>query len=88
MDFSFTPEQEGFRQELRAWLTTNVPASARELRHIQPQASPEDLDFLKSWQRKVHEGGWTGISWPKEYGGRGASLVERMIFRSLIRMSR
>lgn len=80
MDFSFTPEQETFRQELRSWLAVNVPPAARTLRHFQPQASPEDLAFLKAWQRTVHEGGWTGISWPQEYGGRGASLVERMIF--------
>jgi alkylation response protein AidB-like acyl-CoA dehydrogenase len=80
MDFSFTPEQETFRQELRTWLKANVPPEATELRHLQPQASVADLKFLKSWQKKVHEGGWAGISWPKEYGGRGASLVERMIF--------
>jgi alkylation response protein AidB-like acyl-CoA dehydrogenase len=80
MDFSFTPEQEAFRQELRAWLAEHVPASSKELRHLQPQASREDLAFLKAWQRQVYEGGWAGVSWPREYGGRGASLVERMIF--------
>jgi alkylation response protein AidB-like acyl-CoA dehydrogenase len=80
MDFSFTPEQEAFRQELRTWLASHLPTNASELRHMQPQASSEDLTFLKTWQRTVHEGGWTGLSWPKEYGGRGASLVERMIF--------
>ncbi len=80
MDFSLTPEQETFRHDLRTWLAANVPTSAQELRHLQPQASEDDLNFLKSWQRQVHTGGWTGISWPKEYGGRGASLVERMIF--------
>jgi alkylation response protein AidB-like acyl-CoA dehydrogenase len=79
MDFGFTPEQEAFRTELRAWLAAHVPRQSG-LRHLQPQASAEDLAFLKQWQRKVHDGGWTGISWPKEYGGRGASLVERMIF--------
>jgi len=80
MDFSFTPEQETFRQELRTWLKANVPPEAHALRHLQPQASPEDLASLKAWQKKVYEGGWAGVSWPKEYGGRGASLVERMIF--------
>ena len=79
MDFSFTTEQDTFRTELRTWLAANVPP-ASGLRHLQPQASSEDLAFLKQWQRRVYEGGWTGISWPKEYGGRGASLVERMIF--------
>jgi alkylation response protein AidB-like acyl-CoA dehydrogenase len=80
MDFAFTPEQHAFRSELRTWLAANVPAEARQRRHLQPQASPADLAFLKQWQRKCFEGGWTGLSWPKEYGGRGASLVERMIF--------
>jgi len=80
MDFSFTPEQQTFRQELRAWLAANVPAEARQLRHLQPQASAADLAFLKAWQKKVYDGGWAGVSWPKEYGGRGASLIERMIF--------
>ena len=78
MDFSFTPEQDTFRAELRAWLTANVPP-ASGLRHLQPQASSEDLTFLKQWQRQVHDGGWTGISWPKEYGGRGASLDRKSV---------
>ena len=80
MDFTFTPEQESFRQELRAWLSANVPADSDTLRHLQPQASEADLTFLKDWQKKVYEDGWTGVAWPKEYGGRGASLIERMIF--------
>jgi len=80
MDFSFTPEQETFRQELRTWLKANVPPETLQLRHLQPQASAEDLQFLKAWQKRVYDGGWAGVSWPKEYGGRGASLVERMIF--------
>lgn len=80
MDFSFTPAQQAFRQELRAWLQTHVPPEAAYPRHLQPQASPEDLAFLRAWQRTVYEGGWAGISWPREYGGRGASLIERMIF--------
>ena len=80
MDFHFTPTQETFRQELRTWLAANVPQDHGTFRHLQPQASATDLTFLKNWQRSVFEGGWAGISWPKEYGGRGASLIERMIF--------
>lgn len=80
MDFTFTPEQEAFRHELRSWLASHVPPDSERLRHLQPQASPADLRFLKDWQKTVYKGGWAGISWPKEYGGRGASLVERMIF--------
>ena len=80
MDFTFTPEQEAFRQELCAWLAAHVPPPATQLRHWQPHASAADLAFLKAWQKQVYEGGWAGISWPQEYGGRGASLVERLIF--------
>lgn len=80
MDFTFTPEQETFRHELCSWLASHVPPDSERLRHLQPQASPADLRFLKDWQKTVYKGGWAGISWPKEYGGRGASLVERMIF--------
>jgi alkylation response protein AidB-like acyl-CoA dehydrogenase len=80
MDCTFTPQQEAFRQELRSWLAAHVPPATTPLHHLQPQASAADLNFLKAWQRKVYEGGWAGVSWPKEYGGRGASLVERMIF--------
>ena len=80
MDFTFTQEQESFRQQLRTWLAENIPSTHESLRHLQPQASAADLQFLKDWQKKVYEDGWTGVSWPKEYGGRGASLIERMIF--------
>ncbi len=38
------------------------------------------FEFLKRWQRTMYEAGWTGVSWPKEYGGRGASLMEQVIF--------
>lgn len=80
MDFSLTPTQETFRRDLCAWLTANVPPDAAQLQHRQPQASAADLVFLKNWQQKIYDDGWAGIAWPKEYGGRGASLVERLIF--------
>ena len=38
------------------------------------------FEFEREWQRKLHEAGWAGISWPKEYGGRGATLIEQAIF--------
>ncbi len=36
--------------------------------------------FERQWQKQMHAGGWAGISWPKEYGGRGATLIEQAIF--------
>ena len=38
------------------------------------------MSFRRDWQRKLHEGGWAGISWPTEYGGRGATMIEQAIF--------
>ena len=58
MDFTFTPEQETFRHELRSWLASHVPPDSERLRHLQPQASPADLRFLKDWQKTVYKGGW------------------------------
>jgi len=77
MDFAFTSAEEAFRQELRAWLKENLPQEIPA--SLQP-GTPEHFKFLRQWQKKVYEGGWTGVSWPKEYGGRGATLIERMIF--------
>ena len=79
MDFNFSPEEEAFRQEVRAWLQQNLPKDfdPEKIEAIDPEAR---FDFQRAWQKKAHEGGWVGIHWPKEYGGRGASLMEMFIF--------
>lgn len=78
MDLNLTPAQQQFRDELRAWLQANVPppfvGSANE------EEKGAYFEFLRDWQRKVYDGGWASVSWPKEYGGRGAALIEQAIF--------
>jgi alkylation response protein AidB-like acyl-CoA dehydrogenase len=74
MDLTLTPDEEGFRDEVRAWLEANHPGPTPE---GDDQAR---FEFEREWQGRLHEGGWAGISWPKEYGGRGASLIEQTIF--------
>jgi alkylation response protein AidB-like acyl-CoA dehydrogenase len=77
MDMNLTAEEQAFRDELRAWLKANVPKDWDERR----KESLEDrFDYLKQWQYKLYKSGWAGISWPKEYGGRGASLMQQVIF--------
>src|SRR5258707_13051349 len=70
MDFRDTPEEAAFRKEVRDWLEANL-----DREQIQTQLSvgpPEErIDNLRAWQGKLHEGGWGGVSWPKEYGGGG-----------------
>jgi len=79
MDFSFSPEEERFRQELREWLKINLPAGWGTPAFKMPKGE-ERLRFLRNWQRKLYEGGYLGLSWPKAYGGRGASMIELAIF--------
>ena len=78
MDLNLNPEETKFRDELAAWLKANVPADW-EVRRLR-DTMQERFAFLRTWQRRVYEAGWAGVSWPKEYGGRGATLMEQVIF--------
>ena len=79
MDLNLTPQEIGFRDAVRAWLRANIPPDWDE-RQLLGESMETRFDYLRAWQRKVYEGGWAGVSWPKEYGGRGASLMEQVIF--------
>ncbi len=74
MDIRFSPEDEQYRQKLRAWLEANLPQ--------EPQPADQDaaFEYRRAWQRKLYEGGWVGINWPKEYGGQGATLIQQAIY--------
>jgi alkylation response protein AidB-like acyl-CoA dehydrogenase len=77
MDLSLSPEEVRFRDELRAWLQANVPQDWSEWRE---KPIEESFPYLRAWQRKLNEGRWAAVSWPKEYGGRGATLAQQAIF--------
>ena len=79
MDLNLNAEELRFRDEFRAWLEANIPAEWAAYRE-QHESSRERFDFLRAWQKQMYEAGWTGISWPKEFGGRGASLIQQTIF--------
>jgi alkylation response protein AidB-like acyl-CoA dehydrogenase len=79
MDFSYTPAEQEFRNGLRAWLADALPSGWGET-VFEPEDEHERAMFRLAWERKLHEGGWAGINWPLEYGGRGATLIERGIF--------
>jgi alkylation response protein AidB-like acyl-CoA dehydrogenase len=74
VDLTLTPEEQAFRDELRAWLEENHPGPAPK------GGDQEQFAFEREWQRTLHAAGWAGVSWPKEYGGRGATLIEQAIF--------
>ena len=74
MDLTLSPSEEEFRDEVRSWLQENNPGP-------EPEGSLDEvMAFRGEWQLKLHAAGWAGISWPKEYGGRGATLIEQAIF--------
>src|SRR6266852_3663383 len=78
MDLNLTASELSFRDEVRAWLKANVPPDWEK--HRTEDEMHARFEFLRAWQKKVFEAGWAGIAWPKEYGGRGATLMEQVIF--------
>ncbi|CAH1669389.1 acyl-CoA dehydrogenase [Chelatococcus asaccharovorans] len=79
MDFTYSPKDLAFRDELRGWLAANLPQGWGETVFL-PEDEDENAMFRLDWERKLYKGGWNGIAWPKDYGGRGATLVEQAIF--------
>ncbi len=82
MDFNYSPEDEAFRRELHGWLEANPPKDlkARGDIDMMHEETPDDWGRRLQWHRRMHAAGWVGISWPKEYGGRGASLIQQIIY--------
>ena len=82
MDFQYTPEQDAFRTEVRDWLAANLDSALCVDDPKDERVAPDRETFEKRriWQRTMYDSGWVGIAWPKEYGGRGAGLLEQVIF--------
>src|SRR5919112_1155673 len=74
MDLTFSERETAFRDELRAWFAANDPGE-------EPTGSEEEhYAWRRDFQRRLHQGGWAAVHWPREYGGRAASLTESAIF--------
>ncbi|TMD91903.1 MAG: acyl-CoA dehydrogenase [Chloroflexi bacterium] len=73
MDFSLSPEETRFRDEVRDWLRDNLDDRIRE--HV----TGDDIEQRRAWQRRVHEAGFAGVSWPRELGGQGGTLMQEVI---------
>jgi len=80
MDLGLTSSELKFRDDFRAWLKVNMPKkSSHSVRTSESAAAYHQ--YLKDWQRKLFDGGYAGIAWPKEFGGRGATFIEQAIFQ-------
>ncbi|MDO8212235.1 acyl-CoA dehydrogenase family protein [Conexibacter sp. CPCC 206217] len=73
MDLGLTTQETAFRDELREWLRQNPPGET-------PAQERASFEHRRAWDRRLHSGGWAGVHWPVEYGGRGATLIESAIY--------
>ena len=73
MDLTLSPNEQAFRDELRGWLSDNHPGEG-------PSGDEAAFEFRIAWQKQLHAAGYAGLSWPEEYGGKGATLIEQAIF--------
>ena len=80
MDFKFSPEDEAFRQECRSWLEHNIPHDWRDDEELHDPDTREEFERRRAWHRQLYDDGWMCIHWPQEYGGRGASLIQQVIY--------
>jgi alkylation response protein AidB-like acyl-CoA dehydrogenase len=83
VDLTLSPSETAFRDEFRAWLDDNWNPATRE-----PAGDEAAFEFRRAWQRRLHEDGWAGVAWPKDYGGRGSTLVEQAIFNEELARAR
>ncbi|MGZ5040589.1 MAG: acyl-CoA dehydrogenase family protein, partial [Usitatibacter sp.] len=77
MDLNYSPDELAFRDEVRAWLRTNLPADLRQKMESYQELSKEEL---LRWHKILAEKGWVAPDWPKEWGGTDWNVVQRYIF--------
>ena len=80
MDFSLSPAEIAFRDELRAWLDANVPGDYGTSAWPEPADDAGRRAAARQWVRRLHEGGWAAITWPAKYGGRDATPMQQFLF--------
>ncbi|WP_326776233.1 acyl-CoA dehydrogenase family protein [Streptomyces sp. NBC_01445] len=75
MDLDFTPAEDAFRAEARAWLAGHVPGEP-----LPSLETGEGFAAHRAWEAQLHAGRWSVVSWPEEYGGRGADIFSWLLF--------
>jgi alkylation response protein AidB-like acyl-CoA dehydrogenase len=85
MDFNYSDEAEAFRREFRTWLEANMPprrnlSDSDDIGSEIVRTDENDWNYSLEWHRKMNAGGWVGVSWPKAYGGRGATLEQMVVY--------
>src|SRR5438093_4883272 len=84
MDFAYSPAEQAFREEVRAWIRDNLRGDWGSPEWPVPGDEGGAERQIREWEAKLYRGGWAGITWPREYGGRGATPIEQFIFQEEI----
>ena len=79
MDLNYSAEEEQFRERVRSFMQANLPAGWGTRGYALPKG-PALIELRRQWQRKLYEAGLLGLEWPRQYGGQGASLIQKAIF--------
>jgi alkylation response protein AidB-like acyl-CoA dehydrogenase len=77
MDLAFTPEEQAFREDIRAWVHANLPA---DIQHKVRNALRQTREDMQRWAKILGKKGWLGHGWPKEFGGPGWNAVQKHLF--------
>jgi alkylation response protein AidB-like acyl-CoA dehydrogenase len=80
VDFTYPREAEAFRKEFRTWLEEHLTDDLRELAERPVGDDAERIERLRAWNRTLADARYAAIAWPPEYGGRGASLMEQVVY--------
>jgi alkylation response protein AidB-like acyl-CoA dehydrogenase len=80
MNLDYPPEAEAFRSEFRTWLDANFDPDLKGAGAMAALDSPEALERMRGWNRMLADAGFAAIAWPAEYGGRGASVMEQVVY--------
>src|SRR2546426_11089242 len=76
MDFELSEPEKKFRDEVRVWLEANKPRANGSM----AEGQKSFIESRRAWQKKLYDAGYVGITWPKEYGGRGSGFMGQLIF--------
>ncbi|WP_210497115.1 acyl-CoA dehydrogenase family protein [Microvirga antarctica] len=79
MDIFFSSTQNAYRHQVRDWLSANLPDNWNQAGHWPRLSEAQEQDFLINWERRIYAAGYSGISWPKEYGGQGRDHFDELI---------
>src|SRR5437899_2950063 len=80
MDFRDNPQETAFRDEVRTWLHDHLVGEFAELGPGGGPADEQGWDVRLEWEKLLGRDRWIGLGWPKDVGGRGASIIEQVIF--------